>query len=242
MPRRARVRSPRGAGVRPRRAALSTPASPRSNAVVVDGAPARRYCVIRRARPRATSQRATRAGLGDGPNLVHSSICRLWTLHNQSKKSFFALTFSRLRCTAASSVSATPPSNRLFSSSRKKLFRSDERKSTTRVLSPDATPIRDRERLSPGSTSVVVAARSDSPLSRSSFRRREGSKLSRLGLRDLGRHRRSRRSVFLFSRSKGAYADRNSSGASRTARLGVRWRPPFPRAAPAPASGTRTTS
>jgi hypothetical protein len=122
MPRRARVRSPRGAGVRPRRAALSTPASPRSNAVVVDGAPARRYCVIRRARPRATSQRATRAGLGDGPNLVHSSICRLWTLHNQSKKSFFALTFSRLRCTAASSVSATPPSNRLFSSSARKTF------------------------------------------------------------------------------------------------------------------------
>jgi hypothetical protein len=122
MPRRARVRSPRGAGVRPRRAALSTPASPRSNAVVVDGAPARRYCVIRRARPRATSQRATRAGLGDGPNLVHSSICRLWTLHNQSKKSFFALTFSRLRCTAASSVSATPPSNRLFSSSAQKTF------------------------------------------------------------------------------------------------------------------------
>ena len=93
MPRRARVRSPRGAGVRPRRAALSTPASPRSNAVVVDGAPARRYCVIRRARPRATSQRATRAGLGDGPNLVHSSICRLWTLHNQSKKSFFCFDF-----------------------------------------------------------------------------------------------------------------------------------------------------
>jgi hypothetical protein len=122
MPRRARVRSPRGAGVRPRRAALSTPASPRSNAVVVDGAPARRYCVIRRARPRATSQRATRAGLGDGPNLVHSSICRLWTLHNRSKKPFFALTFSRLRCTAASSVSATPPSNRLFSSSARKTF------------------------------------------------------------------------------------------------------------------------
>ena len=93
MPRRARVRSPRGAGVRPRRAALSTPASPRSNAVVVDGAPARRYCVIRRARPRATSQRATRAGLGDGPNLVHSSICRLWTLHNRSKKSFFCFDF-----------------------------------------------------------------------------------------------------------------------------------------------------
>lgn len=93
MPRRARVRSPRGAGVRPRRAAFSTPASPRSNAVVVDGAPARRYCVIRRARPRATSQRATRAGLGDGPNLVHSSICRLWTLHDQSKKAYFYFDF-----------------------------------------------------------------------------------------------------------------------------------------------------
>ena len=209
MPRRARVRSPRGAGVRPRRAALSTPASPRSNAVVVDGAPARRYCVIRRARPRATSQRATRAGLGDGPNLVHSSICRLWTLHDQSKKAFFTLTFSRLRRTAASSVSATPPSKKTacFQSSRKKLFRSDERKSTTRTLSPDATPIRDRERLSPGSTSVVVAARSDSPLPRSSFRRREGSKLSRLGLRDLGRHPDRADRSFCFP-ARGAEADR----------------------------------
>ena len=38
----ARALPPRGAGVMPRRAALSTAASLRSSAVVVDGAPARR--------------------------------------------------------------------------------------------------------------------------------------------------------------------------------------------------------
>jgi hypothetical protein len=122
MPRRARVRSPRGAGVRPRRAALSTPASPRSNAVVVDGAPARRYCVIRRARPEPPR---------NGQRARDSAMAQIWFIPPfadfghciiSQKSHFFALTFSRLRCTAASSVSATPPSNRLFSSSAQKTF------------------------------------------------------------------------------------------------------------------------
>ena len=141
MPRRARVRSPRGAGVRPRRAALSTPASPRSNAVVVDGAPARRYCVIRRARPRATSQRATRAGLGDGPNLVLSSICRLWTLHNRSKKSFFCFDFFQTavhcRIVRLGDAPFKPPVFKL----RAKNFSDQTKESQRRATSPP-TPLR----------------------------------------------------------------------------------------------------
>ena len=214
MPRRARVRSPRGAGVRPRRAALSTAASLRSNAVVVDGAPARRYCVIRFARhePPRNGQRARQSG--DTPNLVHPQFSEMLDYRShvlgEKKHNRVSKTAAQCRDRRRADLGRNPLSCPLqtacssFSSTGER--KTPILKVNVRAPLPRATPIRDRERPPPGPTSSRRHALGQPALPPVfSSQGRLASHVSRL--RDLGRRPDRADRSFCFP-ARGAEADR----------------------------------